>query len=190
VRAVESAGGAARLPLTEAVAVNLFKLMAYKDEYEVARLHASPEFRARIAAMFEGDYRLHFHLAPPLLAKRDAKGHLQKKEFGSWMMPVFSLLARLRWLRGTPLDIFGYTAERRQERAAIGAYREMVGGFLDDLSPERVALMLELAHLPEKVRGFGHIKQANLEAAQQQEAELLRRLREEKELSLPVRRAQ
>ncbi|MDO9217544.1 MAG: 2-oxoacid:acceptor oxidoreductase family protein, partial [Lacisediminimonas sp.] len=105
------------LRLSEAVAKYLFKLMAYKDEYEVARLHANTGFEAKIAAMFEGDYKIRFHLAPPLLAKRDANGHLQKKEYGPWMMKAFRALAAMRFLRGTVLDVFGYTEERRTERA-------------------------------------------------------------------------
>src|SRR5690606_28585613 len=108
----------------------LFKLMAYKDEYEVARLYANGEFRKRLEQQFEGDFKLHFHLAPPLLAKKDAEGRLLKREYGPWVFTAFRVLAKLRGLRGTPLDVFGHTAERRGERALIAAYERTVGGLL------------------------------------------------------------
>ena len=105
--------------LTEAAARALFKVMAYKDEYEVARLYSETDFRQRVAEQFEGPYELRFHLAPPLLADRDpATGHLKKRVYGKWMLTAFGLLAKLRGLRGTPFDIFGRTAERRAERRA------------------------------------------------------------------------
>ncbi len=119
VRTAEAAlpGHAANPRLTETVARNLHKLMAYKDEYEVARLYADPAFAEKIRGSFEGDWKLKFYLAPPLLAKRDAHGHLVKKEYGAWMLPAFRVLAKLKFLRGTALDIFGKTEERRTERA-------------------------------------------------------------------------
>ncbi|MDB5776701.1 MAG: indolepyruvate ferredoxin oxidoreductase subunit alpha/beta [Herbaspirillum sp.] len=150
------------LPLTAAVARYLFKLMAYKDEYEVARLYVDGAFSAKIAAMFEGDYRLKFHLAPPLFAKRDAHGHLIKQEFGGWMMAAFRMLAPFRFLRGGMFDPFGYTAERRRERALIQEYRQTITALLPLLRADNVALAAEIARVPELIRGYGHIKEAHL----------------------------
>src|SRR5690606_5439633 len=109
--------------LSEAVARSLFKLMAYTDEYDVARLHTDPAFTARLGQMFEGDFKLVHHLAPPLLAQKDEQGHLRKKAFGPWMRRAFAGLVHLRGLRGTPFDVFGYTEERRTERALVEQYR-------------------------------------------------------------------
>jgi indolepyruvate ferredoxin oxidoreductase len=162
------------LRLTEAVARYYFKLMAYKDEYEVARLHADTAFKARIAGMFEGDYKVKFHLAPPLLAKRDANGHLIKREFGPWMMQAFGVLAKLKFLRGTALDVFGRTAERKTERALVGQYREMIGKLLPRLTTENLSKAVAIASIPEDIRGFGHIKERNLESAKQREVALLK----------------
>jgi hypothetical protein len=113
--------------LAEAVARNLFKLMAYKDEYEVARLHTDRAFLDRINGMFEGDFKLNYHLAPPMIAKRTTSGELQKRKFGPAMLTAFRLLARLKGLRGTAFDVFGRTEERRTERALIGEYRRQCG---------------------------------------------------------------
>src|SRR5690606_25759660 len=148
--------------------------MAYKDEYEVARLYTSGEFKRQLEQQFEGDYRLEFHLAPPLLARRDAEGRLQKKAFGPWVFSAFKLLAKLKGLRGTPLDVFGYTAERRTERALIDGYELTVGGLLDALDSGNVALAAEIASIPEHIRGYGHVKHAHLEKAKAREADLLR----------------
>jgi indolepyruvate ferredoxin oxidoreductase len=126
VRQWDERVGKQNLALTEAVAKGLFKLMAYKDEYEVARLHSDGVFQRKIEAMFEGDFTLHYHLAPPLLAKKNEKGELQKQHYGPALLTAFKLLARLKGLRGTALDIFGWTPERRQERALIGEYRASV----------------------------------------------------------------
>ena len=116
--------------LTEAVARSLHKLMAYKDEYEVARLYTDGTFLGQLRQQFEGDYRLEFHLAPPLLADRDpATGHLKKRAYGPWMLKAFALLARLKGLRGTVLDPFGRSADRRRERALIGQYERVVEEF-------------------------------------------------------------
>jgi indolepyruvate ferredoxin oxidoreductase len=164
--------------LTEAVARYYFKLLAVKDEYEVARLFAAPEFRQKLAEQFTGDFKLRFHLAPPLLGRRDpATGHLQKQEFGPWMMGLFRVLAGLKGLRGTPFDIFGYSDERRRERALIGEYETMIGTVIEGLDHENHALAVELAAIPEKIRGFGHIKEANLATAKACEADLLERFR-------------
>ncbi|HEX7635983.1 MAG TPA: DUF6537 domain-containing protein, partial [Noviherbaspirillum sp.] len=175
VRAAEhKVAGHKRLRLTEAVARCLFKLMAYKDEYEVARLHSDPAFKAKIAGMFEGDYKIRFHLAPPLLARRDAQGHLIKQEFGPWMMMVFGVLAKFRFLRGSAFDIFGYTAERKTERALIVEYRETVAGLLAKLSAENLPKAVAIAGIPEDIRGFGHVKDKQLRAAKEREAALLK----------------
>src|SRR5690606_15175086 len=174
VRAAEQARAPGSTDLTEAAARYLFKLMAYKDEYEVARLYTSGESRKRREQQFEGDFRLRFHLAPPLLAKKDAEGRLLKREYGPWVFTAFRVLAKLRGLRGTPLDVFGYTAERRGERALVAAYERTVGGLLESLSPANVALAASIAAVPEHIRGFGHVKHAHLEQARAREAALLR----------------
>ncbi|HLY46242.1 MAG TPA: indolepyruvate ferredoxin oxidoreductase family protein [Stellaceae bacterium] len=164
--------------LTEAAARALFKVMAYKDEYEVARLYAESDFQKRVADQFEGPYELRFHLAPPLLAECDpATGHLKKKVYGAWMLGAFRLLAKLRRLRGTPFDIFGRTEERRAERRLVTEYEALLDEIVAGLSPENHAVAVELAALPLEIRGFGHVKAANLERTKATEAELLARFR-------------
>ncbi|MEG1771565.1 MAG: DUF6537 domain-containing protein, partial [Comamonas sp.] len=159
--------------LSEAVARYLFKLMAYKDEYEVARLHTDAAFTTKLANMFEGDYKLVHHLAPPLLAQKDDQGHLRKKTFGPWVRSAFGVLTRLRGLRGTAFDVFGYTEERRTERALIATYRQDITQLLAGLTQERLALAVEIASIPEGIRGYGHVKERHLEAAQAKRAALL-----------------
>ncbi len=172
VKAVEEKTG--ETGLSEAVARNYAKLLAYKDEYEVARLYAETAFAASIDQQFEGDYRLKFHLAPPLFSARDPKtGHLLKHEFGSWMLPMFKLLAKLKGLRNTAFDPFGYTAERKLERALIGQYESLVDELLGALSPVNHALAVRLAAVPDDIRGYGHVKDAHLEKAKRKEADLL-----------------
>ncbi|AEF92661.1 Pyruvate/ketoisovalerate oxidoreductase [Delftia sp. Cs1-4] len=151
--------------LSEAVARYLFKLMAYKDEYEVARLHTDAAFSQRIAGMFEGDYRVVHHLAPPSSAGKDEHGHLVKKSYGPWMRKAMEVLAKMKGLRGTALDPFGRTQERRTERALIQEYRQCIEGLLTELTPERLALAVEIASIPEDIRGYGHVKERNLAAA-------------------------
>jgi indolepyruvate ferredoxin oxidoreductase len=164
--------------LTEAVARYYFKLLAIKDEYEVARLHSDPAFRETVASMFEGDYKLNFHLAPPLLARPDpATGKPKKLRFGPWMMTAFRVLAKLRFLRGTALDVFGHTEERRTERALIGQYEQLVDELLGRLAADNHAVAVELARLPEDIRGYGHVKAQHLEKARTKQAELLARFR-------------
>jgi len=153
--------------LTEAVARNLFKLMAYKDEYEVARLHTDQAFLQKIDGMFEGDFTVHYHLAPPLLAKTNEQGHLQKQKFGPHMLTGFKLLKHLKVLRGSVLDVFGYTEERRTERALIQQYVASVEMVLAQLNSSNHALALELARIPEQIKGFGHVKARHLAAARQ-----------------------
>jgi indolepyruvate ferredoxin oxidoreductase len=153
--------------LTEAVARNLFKLMAYKDEYEVARLHTDEAFLQKIKGMFEGDYTLNYHLAPPLMAKTNAKGELQKQKFGPLMLTGFKLLKHFKWLRGSVLDVFGYTHERRTERALIAQYQSSVDTMLGQLNANNHALALEMARIPEQIKGFGHVKARHLAAARE-----------------------
>jgi indolepyruvate ferredoxin oxidoreductase len=173
VRRVESekTGGT---KLAEAVARYYAKLMAYKDEYEVARLHSDPAFMRKIDGMFEGDYKVVFHLAPPLLNKPDpATGEAKKSTFGPWMMHAFRLLAKLKGLRGTALDIFGRSEERNTERALIAEYAATVEELLAGLTSANHALALEIASVPETIRGYGHVKMRHLKQARQQRAELL-----------------
>jgi indolepyruvate ferredoxin oxidoreductase len=140
--------------------------MAYKDEYEVARLHTETGFQEKIAAMFEGDYKVNFHLAPPMVAKRNEKGELQKRKFGPAMLTGFRLLARLKGLRGTAFDVFGRTGERRTERALIQRYRDSIEAALRVLDATTHAQAVELARIPEQIKGYGHVKERNLAAAQ------------------------
>jgi indolepyruvate ferredoxin oxidoreductase len=178
LRDIEAARLGGSTALTEAAARALFKVMAYKDEYEVARLYAETDFARRVAEQFEGPYELRFHLAPPLLADRDpATGHLKKRIYGPWMLTAFRLLARLRFLRGTPFDIFGHTAERRAERRLVGEYEGVLDEIMRGLSPDNHAAAVELARLPLEIRGFGHVKEASLKRAKQGEAALLARFR-------------
>ena len=123
--------------------------------------------------MFEGDYKLKFHLAPPLLAKHDAHGHLIKQEFGPWMMRAFGLLAKLKFLRGGALDVFGYTAERKEERGLIVHYKEIVASLLPQLTADNLAAAVAIASIPEEIRGYGHVKERHLAAARIKETQLL-----------------
>ncbi|MEO8142965.1 MAG: indolepyruvate ferredoxin oxidoreductase family protein, partial [Betaproteobacteria bacterium] len=175
--------------LAEAVARYYAKLLAYKDEYEVARLYTDGAFRRKIEAMFEGrigtDYKLVYHLAPPLLARPDARtGEPGKMQFGGWMLGMFGILARLKFLRGTALDIFGRTGERRMERALIAEYEQTVATLLGGLTRDNLALAVEIASLPESIRGYGHIKAKSAAAARAQRDELLARYR-----FIPIRAA-
>jgi indolepyruvate ferredoxin oxidoreductase len=172
VRAAETAQGLGN-KLSTAVAKYYFKLMAYKDEYEVARLYTDGRFVEQLKTQFEGDFKLKFNLAPPLFAKKNAKGHLVKAEFGSWMWGAFKLLAKLKGLRGGAFDVFGYTEERKMERALIGEYRQMIEALLPVLSGENYANAVELANLPEQIRGFGHVKEKAVAAFRASKAELL-----------------
>jgi len=164
VRAAESKLGTSKA-LSEAVARYLFKLMAYKDEYEVARLHTDPAFLAKIESMFEGDYKLVHHLAPPLTAKKNDNGEFIKSPFGPWVRNAFVWLARLKGLRGGALDVFGRTEERRTERALIQQYRDCVDELLPMLNADRLPLAAEIARIPEEIRGYGHVKERHLQAA-------------------------
>ncbi len=174
VEAAEKARGRGLTGLAEAAARNLFRLMAYKDEYEVARLYTDGQFLQKLHQQFEGDFTLEFHLAPPLFAKRDpATGELQKSGYGPWVFRAFKLLAGLKRLRGTGFDIFGRTAERRAERRLIVEYEATLDEIAAALSPDNHALALEIARVPEQIRGFGHVKERNLATAKAREASLL-----------------
>jgi len=178
VREIEAACVAGGTNLTRTVATALFKLMSYKDEYEVARLYTQTDFLKRVADQFEGPYDLNFHLAPPTQGNRDPEtGHLRKRAYGPWMLSLFRLLAKLRRLRGTPFDIFGRSEERKTERRLIREYEAVIEQILDQLSPVNHAAAVDLAALPLEIRGFGHIKQANLARAKAKEAALLARFR-------------
>lgn len=171
-RADERAGGGGAFALS--VARNFYKAMAYKDEYEVARLHSDPAFRAQLDQQFEGDYRLQFHLAPPLLARRNpATGELIKQTYGPWMLRAFGILARLKGLRGTWADPFGRTHERREERALVAEYEAMISSVAERLTPSNFGIAVELAEIPAMVRGYGHIKERHLAAARARRADLL-----------------
>jgi indolepyruvate ferredoxin oxidoreductase len=159
--------------LTEAVARYLFKLMAYKDEYEVARLHSDKSFHDKIAAQFEGDYTLNYHLAPPMTAKKNAAGELQKSKFGPWMLTGFKVLAKLKGVRGTPFDVFGNTEERKTERALIGEYKASIDELLASLDASKLSLAAEIARIPEDIRGYGHVKDRHLAAARPKWAALM-----------------
>jgi len=160
--------------LARAVAWNYAKLLAYKDEYEVARLYTDGRFLEELNDRFEGDFKLHFHLAPPLLAKRDpVTGHLKKQEFGPRTLWAFRLLAGLKGLRGTAWDIFGRSDERRAERQMIKDYEELVTALIGRLSSANLPTAVALAALPEQIRGFGHVKEAAIARAGSQRAALL-----------------
>ena len=159
--------------LTESVARSLFKLMGYKDEYEVARLHTRTGFVERIAEQFEGDFKVHYHLAPPLLAKHNDKGQLIKKKYGPGMLTGFKVLAALKGLRGTAFDVFGYTQERRTERALIGEYMAIVEQLIGSLNADNHGWAVEVARVAESIKGFGHVKERNLQAARLQWKQLL-----------------
>ncbi len=163
--------------LTKSVAKNLSKLMAYKDEFEVARLYSDGEFEKRLAETFEGDFKVKFHLAPPLFAKRDAQGNLMKAQYGTWMKFAFGMLAKFKGLRGTVLDPFARTEERKQERQLIADYETMIDEIIGSLSVDNYDTAIALASQPERIRGFGHVKQKSMDAAKMEREALLQRFR-------------
>jgi indolepyruvate ferredoxin oxidoreductase len=179
VAVAEEKAAPGRQDLARTAARGYFKLLALKDEYEVARLHSAPEFRDKLRRQFAGDYKLSLHLAPPLLSPRDAhSGHPIKREYGAWIFPVLRMLAGLRGLRGGVLDPFGWTAERRQERALIAQYETLMDELLAKLTADNHEAAVALAALPEEIRGYGHVKAENIEKAKVREAELLTRFRD------------
>jgi indolepyruvate ferredoxin oxidoreductase len=178
-RQVESEKAPGRTGFADAVARNLFKLMAYKDEYEVARLFTDGTFQKQIESTFEpGAMRFEFHLAPPLLARVDkTTGEAKKMSFGPWLLRAFGAMKHFKVLRGTPFDPFGYTAERRTERRLIVDYESLLGEIFDKLNADNHPLAVGLAVIPEKIRGFGHVKARNLKAAKADEAALFEQFR-------------
>ncbi|MEM7750973.1 MAG: DUF6537 domain-containing protein, partial [Pseudomonadota bacterium] len=165
-----------RSGLAEAAARGYYKLLAYKDEYEVARMYTSGDFEALVADKFDGVRKIEFHLAPPLLSwwKRDKQtGHPYKMKFGPWMMPVFRFLAKRKNIRGTAWDIFGYTKERKQERQMIADYETLLDRIIPKLSADRHAMATQLAGLPMEIKGFGHVKEENYDKAMQRQRALL-----------------
>ncbi len=179
VKQAEAARAPGKCGLADAVARYLFKLMAYKDEYEVARLYTDGSFVKQVEAEFDGDQlRFEFHLAPPLFARIDKDTGLPRKmSFGPWLMPAFRALAKLKGLRGTAFDPFGRTLERRTERKLIADYEAVIEEVLAKLTPDNHPLAVGLAAIPEKIRGFGHVKQRHLAAAKADEAALLEQFR-------------
>jgi indolepyruvate ferredoxin oxidoreductase len=174
VQEVEAQEKPGRSGLAEAVARSYAKLLAYKDEYEVARLYTQTDFRRKLEAAFEGDYTIRVHLAPPVLAKRDpVTGHLRKRSYGPWMLRAFAILARLKGLRGTPFDVFGYQRHRRLERRLIRDYEQRVEELLAGLDRDNHPIAVEIASLPEQIRGFEHIKEANAQRVRAREQQLL-----------------
>jgi len=177
VQSREAALGAdASLPFTRAVARSLLKLMAYKDEYEVARLYTDGRFRQELAQQFEGDVKLEFYMAPPLLSRAKNGQPPRKLRLGAWLLPLLRVLARGKRLRGGVFDLFGRTSERRLERELIRQYEARIDELLPHLRIETLALASEIARLPLSMRGFGHVKIANVALARAREAELLHRL--------------
>lgn len=160
--------------LAKAVAWSYAKLLAYKDEYEVARLYTDGRFAKDIADRFEGTAKIHFHLAPPLIAKRNPiTGHLKKQEFGPGMMWAFRMLARFKGLRGTAFDIFGRSEERKIERQMISDYEQLITLLLSKLTATNLSIAVALAALPEQIRGYGHVKEASIARVASQRAALL-----------------
>ncbi len=165
--------------LTHAVARYYFKLLAYKDEYEVARLFTESGFLNKVAAQFEGDYKLNFHLAPPLLADRDLEtGIAQKKSYGPRMLTAFRLLAKLRFLRGTAIDPFNRSTERKREQRLIGEYEATIETLLSGLTAENHDIAVEIASLPEHIRGYGHVKERHIDEVTAKETALLAAFRD------------
>ncbi|MED5403399.1 MAG: DUF6537 domain-containing protein, partial [SAR324 cluster bacterium] len=163
---------------TEAVASYYFKLLAYKDEYEVARLYTNGDFMHKIKGRFEGDYKLKLHLAPPLFSRRDAhSGEPVKTAYGAWILSAMNLLARFKFLRGTAFDPFGKTAERKMERRLIEEYEQTIEELLRGISKKNHALAVEIARIPEQIRGYDQVKQKNVKSAKSQENDLLKEFR-------------
>jgi indolepyruvate ferredoxin oxidoreductase len=189
VAAAEQRVAPGKSDLAVAVARTFAKLMAYKDEYEVARLHSDPKFREQLQSSFEPGMKLRYNLAPPLIAKRDPQtGHLVKREFGAWVGSLFRVMAPLKILRGTPLDLFGHTAERRMERQLITHYEQQMRELSTKLDTANYAVAVELATLAAQIRGYGHIKEANVAKVRALEPALLAKFHNPRanEIAVPV----
>jgi len=176
VRAAEEKASPGSTVVSEAAARSLFKLMAIKDEYEVARLYTDGSFKRQLASEFQSFDRLEFHLAPPILGRKGSDGKPRKSSFGPWMMTGFRMLAALKGLRGTPLDVFGRTAERRMERRLLAEYEADLALIAGRLSADRIEAAAALASVPQLVRGFGHVKEDNARKAAEERRRLLERL--------------
>ena len=176
LRAAEARAVPGSTAVSEAAAKNLFKLMAVKDEYEVARLYTDGTFAADIARQFQSYEKLEFHLAPPILGRRGYDGKPRKSSFGPWMMKAFRLLAAMKGLRGTAFDLFGHTAERRAERQMLAQYEADLDLIATALAPGRIDAAAALACVPALVRGYGHVRQASAAKAAQERSRLLQRL--------------
>jgi len=187
VREAEARVASGSTKLAEAVARNYFKLLAIKDEYEVARLYTDGEFERQVASAFEGNYTLRYHFAPPLWVKPDpVTGAPVKRTYGPWMRNALKALAALRGLRGTWLDPFGHTEERRLERRLIVDYERTLDELLRGLAAGNVALAAEIAALPATIRGYGHVKRRSIGAARTREAELMNVFREPSKATMPL----
>jgi indolepyruvate ferredoxin oxidoreductase len=151
--------------------------MAYKDEYEVARLHTQTGFEDELRARYEPGFQIAHHLAPPLLSKKNTKGELIKRRFGPWIRPMLRGVATLKFLRGTPFDPFGFSDERQQERTAIEAYKQTILELLTSLNQSNIDLAVQIASIPENIRGYGHVKARHVASAQEKQTELLARWR-------------
>ncbi|HEX7911706.1 MAG TPA: indolepyruvate ferredoxin oxidoreductase family protein [Paraburkholderia sp.] len=165
---------------TREVAISLYKLMAYKDEYEVARLYTDTSFIQRLRNQFEGDFRLKFHLAPPTFSNKDAKGHLIKRQYGPWMLTAFRIIAKAKFLRGTVFDPFGRSDERRHERAAVTEFEKLMMEVVTTLEPQALKTAIELARVPQTIRGFGHVKDRNAASAAEKARALMSKYLEER----------
>jgi indolepyruvate ferredoxin oxidoreductase len=163
--------------LPRAVAINYAKLLAYKDEYEVARLFTDGRFQKLLREQFEGDYKISFNLAPPILSSElDTQGRPLKREFSARILPLFRLLAKMKGLRGTAFDIFGYSKDRKMERDLIVAYERDVDTVLRLLSPANADIAVELLSLPDRIRGYGPVKEKAVKDAEARHAQLAKDL--------------
>jgi len=173
IRSAESRHMAGKTCLSEATAKYLFKLMAYKDEYEVARLYTTGDFEKRIKETFDGDFKIKFNLAPPMFSKKDSNGHLIKQEYGSWIFTAFKIMTKLKGLRGGTFDIFGKTEERKMERQLIVDYRHTLEELIGGLNAANYSLAIEIAKVPEHIRGYGHVKEEHFAKAKARKEDLL-----------------
>jgi indolepyruvate ferredoxin oxidoreductase len=170
----EAAMGCVNRELSTAVARSYFKLLAYKDEYEVARLYSDPKFMQRLRREFEGDFRIEINMAPPIFQRRDPHtGRYRKYAFGAWMLPILKLLRRGKCLRGTSFDVFGYTRHRRQERSLIREYETAMEQVLAGLTSSTHGIAVDIARIPEQIRGYDTVKELSIERARARQSELL-----------------
>jgi indolepyruvate ferredoxin oxidoreductase len=177
VREAEEKLGENNQLLTRAVAQQLYRVMAYKDEYEVARLFAETDFMKEVNNTFEGDFKIHFHLAPPIMNRgTDAQGRPRKRQFGPWMFRAFRLLAKFRVLRGTVIDPFRYSSDRKLERAQLGEYQQLVERIVRELDTSNYDTFLQLAELASEIRGYGPVREKAVEGVQQKKAQLTKAL--------------